>query len=185
LSAAGSTVAGVQRVAVIGCGGSGKTTLANALAAHLEIPVIHIDSHYWRYRDGQRVESTPEEWAGCHRKLVAREEWVIDGMKLGVLPERLARADTVVYLDLATSVCLAGILRRRLRYRGRLAPDVGVYDRVSWQFLAWVWSFRRRQRPALLQALARFEGQAFVLRRRGEVRRFLETVHAQHHHAVL
>ena len=100
-------------------------------------------------------------------------------MKLSVLPERLARADTVVYLDLATSVCLAGILRRRLRYRGRLAPDVGVYDRVSWQFLEWVWSFRRQQRPALLQVLAHFKGQTFVLRRRSDVRRFLDSLDAR------
>jgi adenylate kinase family enzyme len=166
----------MRRVAVIGCGGSGKTTLANALAERLAVPVIHIDSHYWQVRDGQRVQSTPEEWAACHRDLIARPEWVIDGMKLATLQERLARADTVIYLDLPTRACLAGILRRRIRYRGRLRPDLGVYDRISWEFLRWVWSFRRRQRPVLLEKLADYEGETVVVRQRPDVRRLLEAI---------
>jgi adenylate kinase family enzyme len=90
------------------------------------LPVLHIDSHYWRVVDGRRVESTPEQWRQRHRELIAGESWVIDGMKFGVLDERLARADTVVFLDLSTWACLAGIARRRIRYRGRGAPELGV-----------------------------------------------------------
>jgi hypothetical protein len=32
----------------------------------------------------------------------------MDGMKLGVLPDRLAYADTVIYLDVSTWACLSG-----------------------------------------------------------------------------
>ncbi len=166
----------MRRIAVIGCGGSGKTTLANELGARLALPVIHIDSHYWRWVDGVQVESTPAQWRECHRGLVAGEEWVIEGMKLGVLAERLRRADTVVYLDQPTRESLGGVLRRRLRFRGRLHPELGVYDVINRPFLEWVWTFRRRQRPALLAALEGFEGRVVVVRRRREVRGFLRTL---------
>jgi adenylate kinase family enzyme len=166
----------MRRVAVIGCGGSGKTTLAKELARRLEVPVVHIDSHYWQIIDDGRVESTAGQWAACHRRLIANNEWVMDGMKLGVLDERLARADTVIYLDLSTAACLSGILRRRMRYRGQLRPDLGVYDHITLEFVRWVWSFRRRQRPVLVAKLALFAGHTILLRRRRDVRRFLDTI---------
>lgn len=100
----------------------------------------------------------------------------MDGMKLGVLGERLARADTVIYLDLPTRQCLSGILRRRLRYRGRLRPDLGVYDRIDWGFLRWIWRFRRQQRAKLLEMLAAFDGDKIILRRRREVTEWLDTI---------
>ncbi len=156
----------MQRIAVIGCGGSGKTTLSRRLGELLELPVIHIDGHYWREVDGLRVESTPRQWRECHRELVAGDRWVIDGMKLGVLQERLAAADTAIFLDLPTVACLWGIVRRRLRFRGQSRPELGVYDRVTWPFIRWVWSFRRRQRPRILELLAACDIDVIVVRRR-------------------
>ena len=166
----------MRRVAVIGCGGAGKTTLANDLADRLGIPVVHIDSHYWRLVDGERVESTPEEWKARHRMLIAEDEWVIDGMKFGVLDERLARADTVIYLDPSTASCLGGIIGRFVRHRGQDRPELGVYVRINHEFLRWVSTFRARQRPLLMSKLASFEGEVVILHRRAQVRRYLETI---------
>src|SRR6202012_2721142 len=81
-------VRAVERIAVIGCGGAGKTMLSRRLGRLLDMPVVHIDAHYWRDVGGRRIESTPEQWAERHRVLVAGKRWVIDGMKLGVLPDR-------------------------------------------------------------------------------------------------
>jgi adenylate kinase family enzyme len=80
----------VRRVAVIGCGGAGKTTFANELGRRLGLLVLHVDSFYWRDHDGTgQRESTPEEWHQTHEEMIGREQWVIDGMKLGVLRARL------------------------------------------------------------------------------------------------
>lgn len=94
-------------------------------------------------------------------------------MKLGVLPERLAAADTVIYLTLSTRACLSGVLRRRVRFRGRLRPDLGVYDRISWEFIRWICSFRRRQRPRILKLLAVYEGGLIVVRHRCDLERLI------------
>ncbi len=161
---------------MIGCGGSGKTTLSRELGARLELPVVHIDGHYWR--DGAQLG--PEQWAAAHRHLIGADRWVIDGMKLGTLPERLARADTVVFLDLPARTCLLGVARRRARFRGAMRPELGVYDRITWEFLLWIARFRRRHRPRIVALLDahRQRADVVVLRSRRDVRRWLAGVAA-------
>jgi adenylate kinase family enzyme len=164
----------VERVAVIGCSGSGKTTLANKLGCALGVQVVHIDSHYWRIVDGRRVESTPEEWRARHSELIAEPRWVLDGMKLGVLPDRLRRADAVIYLDLPLRSLIAGIARRRIQYRRQGDPERGIYTTVNWPMLKWVLTFRHKHRAAVLQLVNDFPGRRIVLKNRREVQKFLE-----------
>lgn len=158
---------------MIGCGGAGKTTLANELGSCLRLPVLHIDGFYWQERPGiGPVESTPEQWRRIHDEMIGGERWVIDGMKLGVLQARLAAADTVVFLDLPAWRCLCGVLKRRLRFRGQMRPDIGVYDRINIEFIRWIWSFRRTARPRVLELLRTCSCRVVILKSRAEVRSF-------------
>ncbi len=156
---------------MIGCGGSGKTTLSRELGLLLDLPVLHIDGFYWRVAD-----EPPPEWPRVHRELVARERWVIDGMKPGVLAERLDRADTVIFLDLPRRTCLWGVVRRRLEFRGRLRPELGVYDRISWPFIRWIWNFPRRQRPGIVAQLGDCVCDVVILRSWSDISRYVDAL---------
>ena len=180
-SACRRSIAPVQRIAVIGCGGAGKTTLANELGRRLDLPVLHIDGHYWQQRpDGEQVESTPEQWRAIHAEMIAGERWVIDGMKLGALPARLEAADTIVFLDLPRWRCLWGVLCRRLCYRGQIRPDIGVYDRINAEFVRWIWLFGRTARPRILDLLSECSCDVVVCTSRREVRSFLQSLARLH-----
>lgn len=118
----------MDKIAVIGCGGSGKTHLANQLATLLHLPLTHLDAIYY---DAEWNPRPAEEFAMLQEKLVAEPRWLIEGNYAGSLPIRLARADTVIFLDLPALTCLAGILQRRWRYRGGQHTKDGVYDRIT------------------------------------------------------
>lgn len=167
----------MRRVAVIGCGGAGKTTLANELGRQLCLPVLHVDGFYWQRRpDGGQVESTPEQWRRIHEGMIGGERWVIDGMKLGMLRARLEAADTVVFLDLPAWRCLGGVLKRRLRYRGQMRADIGVYDRINTEFVRWICAFRSTARPRILELLGECSCHVVVLHSHSEVRTFLRSL---------
>lgn len=164
---------GMRRIAVIGCAGSGKSTLARELGQRLGLPVIHLDRLYWR----PGWEATPpDEWREIVRQATAQDQWVIDGNYSSTMDLRLARADTVVFLDFPTAVCTWRVLKRWASQRGRQREDVGegCPEKVDLEFLKWIWGYRKRSRPGTLRMLSeKKDGQVFVLRNAEEVAHFL------------
>ncbi|MFJ1543403.1 topology modulation protein [Micromonospora chalcea] len=133
----------MDRIAIIGCGGSGKSTVARELARILDAPLTHLDATYY---DEHWNPLPQDEFAAQQEKLVAGERWIIEGNYAGTLPIRLAAADTVIFLDLPAMTCLWGIAQRRWRYRGGQHQD-GVYDRITWNFVRYILGYRRTMRP--------------------------------------
>lgn len=164
----------MRRVLVIGSSGSGKSTLARALGQRLGLPVVHLDRHFWR---AGWVEPSPETWAAQVGRLLEADAWVMDGNHRTRMAARLARADAVVFLDLPRALCLLGVVRRRLQFAGRTRPSMapGCRERVSWDFLRYVWSYPTARRPDVLRLLGAADGVRVVrLRSRREVRAFLD-----------
>jgi adenylate kinase family enzyme len=165
----------MRRVAIVGCGGSGKSVLARELGRRTGLPVIHLDTLFWS-PDWQ--PTPPDEWRAIQERLVAEERWIIDGNYGGTMELRLAAADTVVFLDLPTHVCLRRVILRRLRSRfGAPRPDLGAEDRLTIEFLRWIAGYRRTRRPGILRRLAALnETRVVILRSDPEVRAFLDAV---------
>jgi len=167
----------MHRVLVIGPGGSGKSWLATRIAEVTGLPLIHLDAHYWRA--GWRP--TPaEEWREKVSALVARDRWVMGGNYGGTLDIRLAACDTVVFLDLPRRVTIPRVIRRWIHHRGETRPDMapGCPDRLTWEFMAWLWSYPRRRRPQVLQKLGALspDRSSHVLCSREAIAQFLATL---------
>jgi adenylate kinase family enzyme len=125
----------VRRVAVIGTtSGSGKTTVGRALADGLGVPFVELDS---LVHGPEWAEISNEELRHILEPIVAGDGWVIDGAyrnKIGDLV--LARADTVLWLDLPIHVWLPRLVRRTVR---RIRRDEPLWNdnRESWRSGFW------------------------------------------------
>lgn len=97
----------MQKVAVFGKPGSGKSTLSKALAKVTGLPYYPLDSIVY-CADGKTVDR--DVYDAKHNEILASQQWIIDGLgPIGSFYQRLAAADTLVYLDLpyATTYWLA------------------------------------------------------------------------------
>ncbi len=99
----------MKRVAIIGSGGAGKSTLAKRLGEVTGLPVIHLDQHFW---NPHWTETPIPEWERRHETLLERERWVMDGNYGSTMNERLDAADTVIFLDMPRLFCVVRVLKR-------------------------------------------------------------------------
>jgi adenylate kinase family enzyme len=108
----------MKKVAVFGNAGGGKSTLSRRLAEMTGLPLYTLDIIQFRdgryrpdERDGGKLPD--DAFSSVHRDILSRDEWIIDGY--GTLPtvwERLAAADTLVYVDLPILLRYWGVTKR-------------------------------------------------------------------------
>lgn len=150
---------------MVGPGAAGKSVLAAQLGRITGIPVTELDTFFWR---PGLAATPPGEWAAIQRQLIGQPSWILDG-DLGpydVIDVRLRAADTVVFLDFSLIRCTWRAVRR--------SPE-------NADFWRWLWAYRCRSRPRLMQAIAAHApgAELHVLATPRAVRRFLSLVRGQ------
>ena len=168
------TLSNYPRIAVIGCPGAGKSTLARQLAEKTGHPLIPLDYYYWQ---PGWVPTPKDEWRAKQAQWVQGERWIIDGNYKGTLELRFAAADLVIFLDLPRWLCLWQAVRRHGRQRPDMRGDVkegSIFTRDALQFFGFILRFRKDSLPKILALHKKYPGVAFVrVRTRQAVRELL------------
>ena len=166
----------MRKVLVIGPGGAGKSTFAARLGKLLKIEVLNLDKFYW---SPGWLEMPKSEWLKTVEELLRRDAWIMDGNYSGTLDLRLEACDTVIFLDMDRKLCLWRVFKRAIKYRHRSRPDMaeGCHERLTLEFIQWVWNYSSRTRPKILKRLEANQGAKKIvwLRSPAEVERFLLT----------
>jgi adenylate kinase family enzyme len=116
----------MKRTVVIGNSGGGKSALARRLSAAWVCPHIEIDALMWQ--PGWLL--TPVElYDAEHARLIAGDDWIIDGLgRRESIPARLDRATDVILVDMPLWVHFWLAAERQMAWsRGALAhPPAGL-----------------------------------------------------------
>ena len=170
----------MQRVAVVGSSGAGKSWLSSRLAAALGIPYVEFDALH--HGPGWTPLPADEMRARLDADCPANGAWVADGNyphKGGDVVR--ARADTVVWLDFPRSTVMRQLVARtsrRLLLRERLwnGNRESLRDALARDpersILRWAWTRYDAQRAAYA---TESDDRWIRLTSRAEVRRFLVT----------
>jgi homocysteine S-methyltransferase len=165
----------MNRVLVIGSGGSGKSTLSLQLGERTGLPVVHLDGVFWN-PGWDRID--PDEWQAVTTDILAEERWILDGNYGSTMVRRVERADTIIFLDMPRLLCLWRVISRWLRFRGQNRPSLpaGCEETISLEFILWILGYPQTRRPgvmALLEQARTDDKRVVVLSSRRAVRRFL------------
>ena len=114
------SLAGCNRILILGRTGSGKTTLARELAGTLGVPHVELDSLFF----GPNFTTVPLEVLRERTSAaIAGEQWVTDGNKRAVRDLVWPRADTIIWLDYPITVSLWRLGKRALRRTSTLKAE--------------------------------------------------------------
>lgn len=100
-----------MKIWIIGTTGSGKSSLAAALAQKLGVPHLELDSAYWG--PGWTIRDN-EQFRDRVRAVIAEESWVVDGNYGNAVDLISASADILIWLKLPLRRSFPRLLRRTL-----------------------------------------------------------------------
>ena len=86
-----------KKISIIGCPGSGKSTLSVQLAKILNLEAIHLDKIYWK---PYWVNISKEEFDEKHDEILKKESFILE------------KCDLVIYLDYDSQVCIDSYIQR-------------------------------------------------------------------------
>jgi adenylate kinase family enzyme len=156
-----------EKILIIGNCGSGKSTLARKIHQHSGLELIHLDQHY--HRPGW-TEPEVEVWREQVRELVQRPNWIMDGNYGGTFDLRFPEADMVILLEVPVIVSLWRVVKRVVRYHGKVRPDMPERcpERFSLSFLWYVAHYKFSRKPGILQRLKNLKSHQDVDRVRNK-----------------
>ncbi|MGZ9583716.1 DNA topology modulation protein [Paenibacillus marinisediminis] len=167
----------MKKVMIIGPGGSGKSTFARRLGEITHLPVHHLDAYNWK---PGWIPMPKDEWDAFQKRLVEEDEWIIDGNYGRTLDIRMARADTIIFFDLPRYISVFRACKRRIQYHGKTRPDLneGCPERLSFEFIKWIWNYKKEKRPEILNKLEPYSDtkNVIIFRTLKDVNLFLENI---------
>lgn len=136
----------MHRIVILGCAGTGKTTLGRALSRRLACPLIVLDDLGDQDRKGEQITKFRAQLQELH----AQESWISDGnFALVSFDIRLPPATLIIWLDRPRYLCLARVIRRVFE------PDQPHRWTGLIKVLAFIWRFDRINRPRIEAARLR------------------------------
>jgi adenylate kinase family enzyme len=103
----------MKKIAVFGKPGSGKSTMSKRLALITGIPLYPLDSIVY-HKNGDLVDR--QTFDEAYARMLSNDSWIIEGFgPMGPFNQRLAEADTLIYIDLSYVVSYWLVTKRLLK----------------------------------------------------------------------
>lgn len=147
----------MNKVIIIGCPGSGKSTFAKKLQAKIELPLYHLDMLFW---NSDKTHVTRDIFDQKLSKVLRQDYWIIDGNYSRTIETRLIECDTVFLLDLPVEDCLAGINNRMGKPRNDMP---WIEQEIDEEFKSYIIDFPQKELPRIYELLKKYNNKNIII----------------------
>ena len=158
-----------NKIIVLGCSGSGKSTFSRKLHEKTNLPLIHLDNIWWK---PDRTHISRDEFDHKLVEILKSDKWIVDGDYSRTYEARFIHCDTVIFLDYSFDVCMNGIMDRVGKERADIPWTEKKLDPV---LVKLVEDYVDENRPVIISLLEKYSNKKqFVFRTRDEADEWIE-----------
>lgn len=147
----------MEKVIVIGCPGSGKTTFAEKLNKCTGLPLYYLDA-IWHKPDKTHIPR--EEFDKRILEIFNEDKWIIDGNYKRTIETRLKECDTVFLFDLPTGICIQGATERIGKGRYELP---WIETELDPEFKQFIEDFPKDTLPYIYELLEKYKADKDII----------------------
>ena len=158
-----------QKIIVLGCAGSGKSTISEKLRDVTGLPLFHLDNLWWK---ADKSHISRKEFDQKLEEILLSDKWIIDGDYSRTYETRFKACDTVIFLDYSMDECMSGIKERV----GKVRTDIPwVEQELDPELVKLVENYGKDNRPAVLSLLEKYSAvHRFIFKSRLEASKWIE-----------
>ena len=174
-----------MKIHIIGCSGSGKTYLANALSKKYNISHFDLDDIQWdnNAKEYGKKRTLDERKALLQEILYNNDEWIIEGVYYAWVHQCFDEADKIYVLDMPGYLYKSRIIMRSIKRKLGIQKGKRETLKSVYNLLKWTETFQNKNLKEIRSILDRYDDKVIWLSRKKDVEKiilsnlFLHQVH--------
>ena len=148
----------MERVIIIGCPGSGKSTFGRKLKRITGLPLYHLDMMFWNV---DKTTVSKEIFIERLQEVMSNPKWIIDGNYGNTMEMRIKECASVFIFDYPTNDCIEGIESRKGQPRSDMPwIENGNTDK---DFIDFINKYNSESRPKVISILEKYTSKNIVV----------------------
>ena len=167
-----------MKIHIIGCSGSGKTYLANALSKKYNIFHFDLDDIQWdnNAKEYGKKRTLDERNSLLQEILYNNDEWIIEGVYYAWVQQCFDEADKIYVLDMPGYLYKSRIIMRSIKRKLGILNGKKETLKSVYKLLKWTETFQNKNLKEIRSILDRYDNKVIWLSRKKDVAKIIKAV---------